>query len=576
MTFRAKPVVRRSGRSGWDGGDRKTALINIAFVVAIIAAVVILIAYGGYSWWDDHNGTAASVNGTVITKDQLRTRYKIEKFRIDYTEQRIRTLNQAGRISDSAASQQISFLEQRRTSLPAIALERLIDNALQEQLAKTEGVTVTDADVDGQLTDEATTDAERHVWMIEVAPENDPLTGRPGDAEKAAAKKKADDALTQITSGGKKWEDVATAVSTDASSTAGGDIGWLPEKSGYDADFMKAVFGVEKDKPTAVVEGADGAYRIGRWTESVDATVDATFKSQVESAGIAYADYRTASRGDVFRNKLEDKVVADLSKPDVQRHVLEIYLKEETPGAPDAVKVRHILFSPKDDPAGAKDLPATDPAWAAAEAEAKAAYDTLVKDPSQFDQMARTKSDEASAKSTGGKLPWYDATSQIDLAFKNAILDPKRTEGEIVPPFKSSFGWHVVQIIRKVGSGDAAYAKTLKDKAVAGADFAQLAKDQSEAADAGSGGDMGWIAHWQLGDAQDAAIWKVSVGGVTDPVTVSGDGIYIYKVLAEETRPPTKEQIAAFKDSGYINWYSRKKTEAKIERSPDAAKVIPQ
>jgi len=69
MTFRAKPVTRRPGRSGWDSGDRRTTLINVGFVVAIIASVLILIGYAGWTWYDDHYGTAASVNGTVVSKD---------------------------------------------------------------------------------------------------------------------------------------------------------------------------------------------------------------------------------------------------------------------------------------------------------------------------------------------------------------------------------------------------------------------------------------------------------------------------------------------------------------------------
>ena len=46
--------------------------------------------------------------------------------------------------------------------------------------------------------------------------------------------------------------------------------------------------------------------------------------------------------------------------------------------------------------------------------EADAAYQALLKDPSKFDLMARTMSDENSAKTTGGKQPFYDPTSAIE------------------------------------------------------------------------------------------------------------------------------------------------------------------
>ena len=64
---------------------------------------------------------------------------------------------------------------------------------------------------------------------------------------------------------------------------------------------------------------------------------------------------RRSSASDAIREKLEEKVVADATKPGPQREVSQIYLSTETAALPeDAVKVRHILYSPKDDPAGAQ------------------------------------------------------------------------------------------------------------------------------------------------------------------------------------------------------------------------------
>ena len=45
--------------------------------------------------------------------------------------------------------------------------------------------------------------------------------------------------------------------------------------------------------------------------------------------------------------------------------------------------------------------------------------------------MARTTSDEASAKTTGGKQPWYDQTSPIDAKFNAAIFAPGLKPGDI-------------------------------------------------------------------------------------------------------------------------------------------------
>ena len=569
MTLRAKPVVKSPGRSGWNSEDRRSRLMNLGFVVAIATSILILLGYAGWSFYSDHFGAAAKVDGTVITKDQLRTRLAIETFRVSYTESRIRTMQLSGLVSEASATSQLQFLEQRKTSLPSIALERLIDIVIQGKLATTNGVSVSESDIDAQLKVEATTPEERHSWVIAVTPANDPITGVPGDAEKAAAKATADKALADLKAG-KAWDDIAKTASTATTAAQNGDLGWLPQNSGYDAPFMTALYAGTEGQPTAVILGDDGTYRIGRYTEVRAASVDDAYQSQIEDGQVKIADYRVAVRADLIRKGLDAKVVADLSKPALQRHVLQI-LELASTSMPDGVKVRHILIAPKHDPAGAASLPLTDPAWKTAEDEAKAIHDQVVNDPTQFDKLARAKSDESSAKATGGKLPFYDATSAVDKDFAAQILQPGLKPGQLLPPFKSAFGWHVVQFMRPYGTGEEAWLKTIRDQAIAGADFAQLARDQGDGPETASDGDIGWVATGQLGDLKEVPIFAAKVGGVSDVVSIPNEGSYLWKVLAEEMRSPTTEQIAIFKNSGFTNWYSAEKAKAKIERITGAS-----
>jgi parvulin-like peptidyl-prolyl isomerase len=566
MTLRAKPVVKGPGRSGWHSDDRRTFLTNAGFVIAIVASVLILVGYAGFKWYDDHFGAAATVDGTTITKDQLRSRIQVETFRINYTEARIRTLTTAGRLSDASQTSQIQFLEQRRQSVASIALERLIDIVIQAKLAGEEGVTVSDADIDAQLTLERTLAEQRHSWVIEVTPANNAETGKPGDVEKAAARDKANAALADLKAG-KAWEDVAKAVSTATSAAQGGDLGWLPKDSGYDETFMTALFAANVNEDTAVIEGDDGTFRIGRITEIAAAQPDDTFETQLDDASIKLADYRTVIKADLIRKDLDAKIVADLSKPSKQRHVLQIFMSSGLTAAADTVKVRHILISPKHDAQGASTLPADDPAWKTAEDEANEIYNEVVADPTKFDELARTKSDESSAKTTGGKLSFYDATSGLDQAFADAITAPGLVPGQILKPVKSSFGWHVIQFMRPIGAGDEAWLKGLKTQLEGGADFAQVARDQGEGDEAAQGGDLGWIAVGQLEEAKEKAIFATPVDGLSDVLSVANEGVYLWKVVAEETREPSKEQLAIFKNSAFTNWYAAKKLLVKITRN---------
>ena len=571
MTLRAKPVARRRGRAGWDSGDRRNNLINLGFVLAIVVSVLILVGYAAWSWYDDHYGAAATVNGVTITKDDLRNRYKVESFGLDYIERRIQTLMAQGKIDATTGQQQIQLIGQRREQLVNLTLERLVDNQLMGELATARSIDVSDSEIDAEMVERATTDEQRHVWMIEIEPVSDAITGEVTDEAKRVALGNAQRALARLKKG-ESWDDVARTASDAANAPQAGDLGWLPEESGYDEAFMAAVFGAPQDTPTDVIEGEDGLYRIGRYTETAPASVDGSFEEQVIDAGITMADYRLAARGDVLRKKLSDAVVAELSKPGAQRHVLEIFLP--TPNASQAgvteggVKVRQIVFAPKDDTTKAKDLPADDPAWAKAKSEAEAAYNELRLNPGKFDELARTKSDERSARLTGGKQPWYYPGSTVDAAFKSAILASGLTPGQLLAPVKSEFAWHVIQFMRPIGSGDKAFLTDLKAKITNEASFRQQATDNSEGAEAKDGGDLGWIAAAQLSDALDTAVFATAVGSVSDVVTVADgtgeEGQYLLMVLAEEIRDPTKEQLKIYKDSGFSTWYTRQKEEADI------------
>jgi parvulin-like peptidyl-prolyl isomerase len=567
MTLRARPVARRRGRAGWDPGDRRNSLINLGFFLAIGFSILLLVGYAAYSWYNDHFGAAATVNGQTITNDQLRNRLKVESFRLGYFESRIATLLAKGQLTESEYQSQLQFAQQQRSQLTAIALERLVDITLQGKLAADRSIQVSEQEIDTEVTEESTTPEQRHVWIIEIEPDADPDTGEVTDELRRAALVKAQRAYSRLKSG-ESWEDVARTASDLGIAPLAGDLGWLPEESGYDEAFMAAVFGAELNTPTTIIEGEDGVFRIGRATEMTPAETDTTFAARLEADGIPMTDYRAVARADLVRTKLSDAVVADMSKPGPQRHVLEIYLpepNESTLGTEDGVKVRHILFSPNDDPNKAEDLPADDPAWAEAKKDAEDALAALKLNPGRFDEMARDESDEPSAPETGGKQPWYYQSSSIDAEFKKAIFADGLQPWQLLDPVKTTFGWHVIQFVRPSGTGETVYLNDLKADIADATAFRSAARDNSENRDAEPDGDIGWIAKGQLADQLDAAIFSATVGGMSNVVTVSGDGDHMYWILEEETREPTEDQLKIFEDSGFQYWYTAQKEAADIQ-----------
>lgn len=567
MTFRARQGPSRS--RNWDDRTRRSMLMNLGFGITVVLALLLLAIAGGAAWYDGHLAAAATVNGQTITKDAFHRQEAVNAFRIGYERSRVRTLLSAGHLWSSDASARISSLDTQLSQAPTIAIGQLVDGTIQLDLAAKQGVAVTDADIDSGVTVEATTPELRHIWMIEVSPTLATGETTATDVEKAAAKAKAEMALTALKGGG-DWATIAKSSSTDVSKAQGGDIGFIDRNSSLDAPFVEALMSSAPNTPTDVVEGADGNYRIGRVTEIIGASTDAAYADSVKAAGLSMDDVRSAIRLDVARQKLSDAIVNQALAVGPQRKVAEIYMQESaSESGPSAIRVRHILYSPNHDPANASKLAPTDPAWAKAKALADATYARLQADPTQFDAIARADSDETSARTSGGKLPYFSTSDQIDAAFAAAIFKPGLKPGDLLPPVKSAFGWHVIQVMH--GPTDVAWAAQLIAKATGADAFATLARDNSDNPDAAQGGDMGWVGKFQLRPTLQDAIFAAPVGKVSQPLTVPGDGTYLFLVSQEVTKAPDATQTAMIKASAFTTWYTQQKGAYVVTQDPTIA-----
>jgi parvulin-like peptidyl-prolyl isomerase len=578
MTFRAKPVVKRDHRPAWETRDRRNHYLNIGFGIVVIIGVAVLLIAAGLNYYDQHLASVGSVNGRSISRDALRDRVQVDTWRLDEAKRRISTAVVAGRLTQAQADQQLQTIEQARTQIAGISLERLIDANLQAQLAAEEGVTVAPDEIDARFIEDATTPEQRHVWAIEVEPVTELGAIEPTADQIAEAKAKAEAALADLNAG-TAWEDVAKTVSTDtATAPLGGEIGWLQaDDSRADEGFLKAVFAAPANEPTAIVLGEDGVFRTGRATEITPEKVDAQYQVQIVNDGVSLDLYRTVLAADVLHAKLQDKLVADVTGEGPQRRVSEIYTSQAAPNLePDAVKTRHILFSPNGDPSNAANVPDGDPAWEIARARALATYGRLTQDPALFDAIARAESDEEQANGpagSGGKLPYFDSKSSVDDAFLAAIMVPGLENERILEPVKSAFGWHVIQMMNR--PTDEERFAALKAEVDGGADFAILARDNSTGPTAGTGGDLGWVAKGQLDDQLTDTIFATPIGQTSDVITVVNDGTYLFKLLAEEVRTPAGRQLEELTSTAFSTWYDAKKAAAEITREgSDAATSI--
>jgi peptidyl-prolyl cis-trans isomerase C len=62
-----------------------------------------------------------------------------------------------------------------------------------------------------------------------------------------------------------------------------------------------------------------------------------------------------------------------------------------------------------------------------------------------FNQLATELSDEPAAKKSGGRIDFFGTADKIDPAFSKAAFALANV-GDVSPPVKSSFGWHVIRL----------------------------------------------------------------------------------------------------------------------------------
>jgi len=553
----------------WDDPTRRNMLMNLGFGLAIVAAILTLVIAGAVGWYSGHLAPAVKVNDITLNQDDVARQAKVNQFLIDYQTKRTRTLLSSGQLWATDASARISTLSQESSQVVSLSVNQLTDGTVMLDLAQQNGQAVNADDITAKQKEAATQTELRHLWMIVSAPTLATGETTATDAEKAAAKAHADQAMRALKGGG-DWATIAKSFSTDTTTgPAGGDVGFIDKNSSLDTQFVNAIFAAAPNTVTDVIAGGDGSYYIGKYTDTIAPTVDATFASQAQTAGLSQADLDWSFKFAAANTKLNTWVTNNAMAAAPQRHVYRIFLQysaNET--GKNAVKVRHILFSPNHDASKASTVAATDPAWVQAKALADAAYAKLQADPTQFDTLARTENDDTNAAAVGGKLGYVADDGTMVAEFATAIFAKGLQPGQILAPVKSQFGYHVIQIMNF--PTDAAWAAKLAAQATSLDVFKTLARDNSDDKEGAKGGDMGWIgAHtYQVSDQIASAIFAAPVGSVSAVTSIDKEGTYLFFVAAEETRAPTGDQADSIKANAFSAWYTPLRAKYVIWQDP--------
>ncbi len=231
----------------------------------------------------------------------------------------------------------------------------------------------------------------------------------------------------------------------------------------------------------------------------------AELRHTLEQDGMTFEDFRNDLRRQIVLTRLREREVDD--RVQVSEAEIDQYLEENRPEATQAVEydVAHVLVRVPEQ-ASAEQVEQSRARAARVRAEAAAGGD--------FARLAASYSDAGDALQ-GGAMGWR-APGRLPDLFAQALGDMK--PGEVSPLLRSPAGFHVLKLVGRRGAGEAApvtqtrarhiLLKTsevvseeearrrlegLRERIAAGADFAELARLNSEDGTAALGGDLGWV-----------------------------------------------------------------------------------
>ena len=552
--------LRASAVARYHAAD-KSVLTNLAFLGAIALSTLLLAGVLAVGWWSDNYASAVTVNGSSISVGEAKSRGEIANFRLSLEAARIRARVSAGTLTNEEADALLQQLDDAGTNLSSQLTSDMIDALLVAQLAGEKSVTIDQVAIDAAWADETATPELRLLRRIsiEIAKGS---KGVPTEATIAAAQQKADAILAEIKAGGDVGA-IAKRESSDAYAAEGGRLGWSTKAEDPLADpAYAAAWALTAVGATEAISQSASQLVIFYVDQIRPAQADPNFEVSASDAKINMDLYKKMVGERALSAALSEVVTAELLVDPVEQRDIS-YIAVPVPQGNSEVEevlVRHLLYSPNDDSAGAAGLDATDPAWAAAEAEAKAAYEKIAAGASM--ESLADQSDDTGSGESGGLLGWAAKGSYVP-AFEDAVWADGLQVGDLLGPIKTEFGYHVMQFEGRRDGMTLRMEILAQELAGASVDFDARAAEALKEFEGMTTDNLGFTSRYSLNAQIGSAAWLLAAGEVSSVQTLNSQMV-IFKINAIEERALTEEQKATIKTSGYLVWLDTYRQTAEI------------
>jgi len=540
----------------------KSVLTNFAFLGAILLSTLLLAGVLAVGWWSDNYAPAVEVNGVSISVGEAKSRGNIENFRLSLEAARIRARVSSGTLTNEEADALLQKLSDAGKNLSSQLTSDIINALLVSQLASERNITVDQAAIDAAWAEETATPELRLLRRISIKVASDPKSGVPTEATIAAAQQKADAIIAEIKAGGDVGA-IAKRESSDSYAAEGGRIGWSAKKEDPLTDpAYAAAWALTAVGSTEAISQSADQLAIFYVDQIRPAQADPNFEVSSNDAKLNIDLYKKMAGERALSAALSDAVTAELLVGPVEQRDIS-YIAVPVPEGSiqtEEVLVRHILYSPNDDSRGAAKLDPTDPAWAAAEAEANAAYEKIAAGTSM--ESLADQSDDVGSGANGGLLGWATKGSYVS-EFDTAVWADGLQVGDLLGPIKTEFGSHVMQFEGRRLGVTLRMEVLAQELAGASGDFDARAAEALKEFDGMTTDNLGFTSRYSLNAQIGSAAWSLAAGGVSSVQTLNGQMV-IFKVNAIENRALTEDQKFTIKASGFLIWLDAYRQTAKI------------
>jgi peptidyl-prolyl cis-trans isomerase SurA len=313
----------------------------------------------------------------------------------------------------------------------------------------------------------------------------------------------------------------------------------------------------------------------------------AQFRAALERDGVRISQFRDEVRDQIMLTRLREREVDD--KIQVSDTEVDLFLEESKaqPAAREEYNIAHILVRVPDQ-ASPDRIEAARARAEKARADAAAGGD--------FARLAAGFSDAPDALQ-GGAIGWRTGDRLPEL-FMSALL--KMQPGEVSPVLKSSAGFHVLKLVERRGAAAPSAPVTqtrlrhilirtsdtvsetearrrlsgLRERLVSGsADFAELARSNSDDGTAARGGELDWVYPGDTVPEFERAYQDLKPGEISQPVRTTF-GYHLIQVLERRSADlsPERRRLQARQvlrerksDEAYQQWLRQLRDQAYVD-----------